>query len=294
MALEQAQGPLSEELSRMQHERDQATNRVAALSEEVARAKRSPAELMKLRGEVGTLKREQKAAGEKSALSKITSDPTAREAMRESQKAGLSALYTELVKRLDLKPEMAGKFHDLLADSVMEDIDRITQALHDGKSQSEVQQLFAASNGELMSKVQSLLGDEAFNQYKEYTQNLASSLSAAQFAGSLTGEGPARQEKQRQLRLAMQEEVAAALKAAGLPSNFQVLPVLNFANIASEAEAEQNLRLLDGIYASVATRGAAFLTPEELVSFQAFRAAALKNSRMALTMNRNLMAPLSK
>ena len=92
----------------------------------------------------------------------------------------------------------------------------------------------------------------------------------------------------------MQEEISTGLKNAGLPADFQVLPILNFANIASEAEAEQNLRLLENIYAGVATRGAAFLTPEELASFQAFRTAAINNSRLALTMNRNLMAPLSK
>jgi RNA polymerase sigma factor (sigma-70 family) len=293
-ALEQQKVSLTEQTQQLQRERDQATNRLAVLTDEVAKARKNPAEVMQLRGQVGSLIRENKAAGEKSALNKITSDPASRKAMRDTQKIGMSSLYADFAKRLDLKPEVAGKFNDLLADTVMDNIDLITQALRDGKSQTEVERIFADADAALVGKVQALLGDDAAAQYKDYTQNLASVLSSAQFAPSLTGDGPAKQEKLRQFRQAMQEEIATGLKNAGLPADFQVLPILNFANIASEAEAEQNLRLLENIYASVATRGAAFLTPEELASFQAFRATAINNSRLALTMNRNLMAPLSK
>jgi hypothetical protein len=294
LALEQEHIPLAEQVQQLKQERDRATNRVAALTEEVAKSKRNPAELLKLRGEVGSLIRENRAAGEKSALNKITSDPASRNAMRETQKLGMSAVYGELAKRLNFKPEVTGKFNDLLADSVMDNIDLITQALRDGKSQSEVSQLFASADAELQGKIKSLLGDEALAQYNDYSQNLLSTLSAAQFAPSLSGEGPARQEKQRQLREAMQTETAAALKAAGLPADYQVVPMLNFANIASESMAEQSLHLLESIYANVATRGASFLSAEELTKFEAFRTAALNNSRSALVMNRKLMAPLSK
>ena len=293
-ALEQQKVSLTEQAQRLQRERDQATNRLAVLADEAAKARKNPAEVMQLRGQVGSLIRENKAAGEKSALNKITSDPASRKAMRDTQKIGMSSLYADFAKRLDLKPEVAGKFNDLLADTVMDNIDLITQALHDGKSQTEVERIFADADAALVGKVQALLGDDATAQYKDYTQNLASTLSSAQFAASLTGDGPAKQEKLRQFRQTMQEEISTGLKNAGLPADFQVLPILNFANIASEAEAEQNLRLLENIYAGVATRGAAFLTPEELASFQAFRTAAINNSRLALTMNRNLMAPLSK
>lgn len=292
--LEQQQAVLVEQIQQLQRERDHATNRLAALAEEVARARKNPAEVMKLRGEVGALLRENQAAGEKSALNKITSDPASRKAMREQQKLGMTAIYGEFTKRLNLKPESGGEFNNLLADHVMDNIDRITQALHDRKSQAEVEQIFAAAETALQGKVQSLLGDEAAAQYQAYTQNLACTLTAAQFASTLTGDDAAKQAKQNQFRELMQSETAAALKSAGLPADFQVMPILNFANIASESAAEQNLKLLDDIYANVAARGGAFFTPAEIASFQTFRASAINNNRMALTMNRSLMAPLSK
>ena len=240
------------------------------------------------------MRQENKIAGEKSAISKLTSDPASRKAMREQQKLGMSTLYTGYAKQLNLTPEMTGKLNDLLADSVMGNIDLITQALHDGKSQAEVEQIFSAAETAQQARVQALLGDDALAQYKNYTQNLASTLTVAQFQGELTGDTAAKEEKKKQFEQVMQEETAAALKNAGRPAGFQALPIMNFGNIASESEANQSLDLLDGIYASVAARSSSFLTPEELASFQNFRTNALNNSRMALTMNRNLMAPLSK
>ena len=142
-ALEQQKVSLTEQAQRLQRERDQATNRLAVLADEAAKARKNPAEVMQLRGQVGSLIRENKAAGEKSALNKITSDPASRKAMRDTQKIGMSSLYADFAKRLDLKPEVAGKFNDLLADTVMDNIDLITQALHDGKSQTEVERIFA-------------------------------------------------------------------------------------------------------------------------------------------------------
>ncbi|MDB6027674.1 MAG: hypothetical protein JWM68_3897, partial [Verrucomicrobiales bacterium] len=49
--------------------------------------------------------------------------------------------------------------------------------------------------------------------------------------------------------------------------------------------------LMSGIYEQTATRAAAFLTPKELEKFNEFRETAISNNRMALTLNRKLMAP---
>ncbi len=292
--LEERQAPLAGEVQRLGRERDQAVARQASLAEELSKARKNPAELLKLRGEVGALAREQKAAGEKSALSKITSDPASRKAMRDQQKMSMGALYGGFAKRLGIDPGTTEKFNDLLADTVMDDIDLITQALRDGRSQTEVRQIFADADIGLQAKVQALLGDEAVEKYKAHTQNLVSDLTAAQFAGALSGDGPAKQAKQEQIRKVMMEERTTAVQNAGLPADLQLIPMLNFANIASESEGEQNLRLLDSIYASVAARSSSFLSPDELASFQSYRTNAINSSRMALTMNRNLMAPLSK
>ena len=56
--LEQQQAPLTEQIQQLQSERDDATNRVVHLREELGKAKSNNSELLKLRGEVGMLRRE--------------------------------------------------------------------------------------------------------------------------------------------------------------------------------------------------------------------------------------------
>ena len=292
--LQQQQAPLAGQIQQLQRERDSATNRLALVVGELATTKKNPSEVLKLRGEVGALRNENKIAGEKSAINKLTSDPASRKVLRDQQKMGMTSIYKDYAKHLKLTPELTDKLNDLLADSVMDNIDLITQVLHDGNSPAELEQIFSGADKALLDKVQALLGDDGLAQYKSYTQNLASTLTGAQFDGFLTGDKAAKENKRKQLIQAMQEETAVALKNAGLPADYQVIPMLNFRNIASEETSDQSLKLLDGIYGRMAERGSSFLSPEELASLETFRTNALNSSRSMLTMNRTLMAPISK
>ena len=55
-ALHQQQAPLTEQIQQMQRERDDATNRLASLANEITRMKNGSAELLKLRGEIARLR----------------------------------------------------------------------------------------------------------------------------------------------------------------------------------------------------------------------------------------------
>jgi RNA polymerase sigma factor (sigma-70 family) len=292
--LQQEKAPLEAQIQQLQQERDDATNRLAGLRDELAAAKKSPAEVVKLRGEVGQLRRENADINSSSALSKITATPESRKLIRDQQKLGMKVIYGDFAKQMNLSPEATDKFNDMMADGVMDNIDLITQALHDGKSQAEVDQMFAAADTAMQQKVQAMLGDDGLAQYKAYTQNLLSTLSAQQFGAMLTGDDAAKTQIQNQMQQLIQQQTAAALKNAGLPPDFQAVPILNFANIASEDQANQSLNLLDSIYSNVAANAASFLTPDQQASFQKFQTNAVNNSRLALDMNRKLMAPLSQ
>jgi len=173
----------------------------------------------------------------------------------------------------------------------MENIDRITEVLRDGKSPAEMNQVFTEQEAALLEKVKALLGPEGFAQYQEYTKNLASHLTAEQFKGMMTGEKDAKDEKGRQLYQLMLAETQRELASAGLPPDYQTVPTLNFRNIASEAEGERNLKLLDSIYGRVAAQAGSFLSEQEIANFVVFREKAISGNRMALTLNRKLMAP---
>ena len=292
--LQQQQAPLAEQLRQLQRERDAATNRLAALTEELANVKKNPSEVLKLRGEVGALRQEKAIADSKSALNTLTANPEARKALRDQQKMGMTALYADLAKRLNLTPDQTGQLNDLMADHVMNSVDLITQALHDKDTRGQIDQLFAAQDSALQNQLQALIGADGLAQYQDYTKNLVSTVTAAQFAGSLTGDPAAVADKKNQLMQAMQQATQSALATAGLPADYQTIPMLNFANIASEEEAAQSLQLLDSIYAQVAANVGTFLSADELNKFQEYRTNAIKASQMTLLVNRKLMAPISQ
>ena len=284
----------AQNLQQLQQERDDATNDVEVLTGEVAKLRKNPSEVIKLRGEVGALRQEKANAGSQSALNKLTANPETRKVLRDQQKLGMTAIYADLAKRLNLPPEKAGQMNDLLADNVMNSIDLITQALHDNKKQSEVDQMFSALNSGFQEQVQALLGPDGLAQYQDYTKNLASTLTTSQFASGLTGNPEELADKKTQLTQAMQQATQSALAAAGLPADYQTLPILNFGNIASEEEGAQSIQLLDNIYGQVASNAGSFLNPEELGKFQQFRSNAIQSSQATLLMNRQLMAPISQ
>lgn len=286
--------PLAEKLQQLQRERDEATNRLAALTAELAGLKKDPSEVLKLRGQVGALRQEKAVAGEKSAISKITADPELRKNLRDQQKMSMTAIYADLTKNLKLTPAQYAQFNDLMADHVMNSIDLITQSLHDKNSRSEVDQMFATEQANLRDQLQNVIGSDGLAQYQDYTKNLASTLSVAQFAGSLTGDPATLSDKKSQLAQALQQATQSTLAAAGLPADYQTVPLLNFGSIASEEEGTQSVQLLDSIYAQAANQAGSFLSADELNKFQEFRTNAIKNSRTMLLMNRNLMAPIAQ
>lgn len=255
-------------------------------------------EVLRLRGEVSRLKEE--LASERartngpSALSGIQSDPAMFKVIRDQQKMGMTMIYKDFAKRLNLPPEQTEKLNDLLADNVMENIDHITAVLRDGISPAAMDTIFAGQEAALQEKVQELLGPEGLSQYQEYTKRIGANITAEQFKDMLSGEKADKDSKARQLYDVIVKETEQTLSNAGLPADFQVVPSLNFRNIASESEAEKNLKLLDDVYGRAIAKAGGFLSPEDIAKFEEFRGKVVSNNRMALTLNRKMMAPAGK
>lgn len=295
-AITQQQGresALTAQIQKLQQERDQASNALASAKEENAALKNRPTEVLKLRGEVGKLKDEKAQLGATTALSKLTATPEERALVREQQKAGMGAIYKDFTKQMKLTSDQTEKFNDLLADNIMQGIDEVTAAIRDKTPPDQLSQIFASDNASLNQSIQNLLGADALAQYQDYTKNLLGNLTVQQFQNSLTGSSDEMQAKEAQLRQAIQQETQSALANAGLPSDFQAVPVLNLVNIASEQQAAQDIQLLQGIYQRVAAGAGSYLSPDEVTKLQAFIAKAIANSTTALNMNRTMMSPIA-
>ncbi|HWD93336.1 MAG TPA: sigma-70 family RNA polymerase sigma factor [Verrucomicrobiae bacterium] len=283
---------LNARITQLQQERDNATNELASLKEENAALKSRPAEVLKLRGEVGQLRGEKDQLGATTAISKMTATPEARQLLHDSQKIGMGIFYKQFAEKMKLTPEQTEKFNDLLADNIMQQIDDVTAALRDKTPSDQLNQKFAGENTSLDQKIQELLGADSLTQYKDYTKNLLSSLTAQQFQSSFTGSDAEKAAKAEQLRQAIQQESQSTLANASLPPDYQTLPILNLVNIASEDQANQSLNIMEGIYQRVIAN-ASYLSPDEITKLRSFLDKAVANNKAALSMNRTLMAPIS-
>jgi RNA polymerase sigma factor (sigma-70 family) len=277
----------------------------ARLTKLAAQPKATPAttnspslELLRLRGEVARLRQEvaneQLRTNGPSALSGIKANPEMWKLIRNQQKVGMGSIYKDFAKKLNLSSEQTEKLNDLLADNVMENIDHITAVLRDGMTPAQMEPIFAGQEAALLEKIQALLGPEMLAQYQDYTREIASGITTVQFKNKLTGEPAEQEAKARQLHNLMQEEVKQTLANQGLPADYQVVPMLNFRNIASETEGEKSLKLMDGVYERVIAKADSFLTAEDLAKFEEFRKQVVSANQMALTMNRTMMAPGGK
>jgi RNA polymerase sigma factor (sigma-70 family) len=291
---QEEQVALSNRVQALQAERDRATNALAELAAESATRKKGTNEALKLRGEVGRLRQENAKLGASSPLSKLTATPEAREMVRGQQKFGMGLLYKGLAESAKLSTEQSDKLNNLLADHVMENVELITTMLRDKPPLEQIDQKFAAQDAALQEQVREMLGADGAARYQDYTKNLLSSLTADQFKSMLTGTDAEKADKSKQVGQIMQDSVQAAVAAAGLPADYQPLPILNFGNIASEQEGDRSLQLLQDIYQRASTGLNGVLSPEELTKFQEFQNTAIKNNRQVLSLNRTMMAPLSQ
>ena len=229
-----------------------------------------------------------------SVLAGMIVDPQVRKLIRDQQKAGMNVIYKNLAKQLNLTPEQTEHLNDVLADYVMDNFDQITKVLREGKTPEQMNQVFADQDAALQEKLKVELGADGYAQYQDYTHNLLSSLTTDQFKATLPADKPLSAEQSSQLSQILQEETQSALARAGLDSNFQAVPLLNFRTIASEDAMNQSLNLLDDIYNNAYSRASAFLSPEELAKFGEFRTNAMNISRVAIVMNRKMMAPAAQ
>jgi RNA polymerase sigma factor (sigma-70 family) len=256
-------------------------------------------ELMRLRGEIGALRRETaqlraEAAARTNApsmLSGLKANPEMWKMIRTQQKAGMSMIYSGLTNRVRLETNQVHELNEMLADFVMDNIDEVTKLIKDGKSVAEMDQVFTAREKAMDAKVKELIGPEGFAEYQDFTRNLASHITAEQFMGTRPGEPAEKEAKKKQLYQLLQEEAKNALTGAGLPSDYQLVPTLNFRNFASEETSERSLQLLDSVYERTSARAGSFLSPEDIEKFGAFRTNAINVNRLGIGMNRKMMSP---
>ena len=250
----------------------------------------TPAEVLRLRGQVGVLQGRLASATRSVGRSALTVNPEMLKLIREQELAGMKSIYQGLANQAKLSETQLEQLCEVLVDDILEMLDVVAAGLNGGRTTEQLGRILQEREAALLARIETAFGQEFVPQFRNFTRDLSSYLTVQEFTEQLKGEGAAA--KASALSRVMQEETRQAVASRQLRPDFQIVPKLNFLNFVSEAEAEKNLQLLEEIFARTTQRAATFLTAEELEAFKELTAGVLKNNASGLALNRAMMAPL--
>ena len=256
-SLEEQQAPMTAQIQQLQQERDQSAGQLAMLREENTRLKSgsTPTELLKLRGQVGTL-RQQAAANQAksnppaSGLDKMMSDPAMKEYLRQAQKEKIRSLYADLFKELKLTPEQTDQFLNALCDHATKALSQITSGAASGQSAAD-------ANAALGSQLQALLGDAGMARFGEYSAEIPARTTVTLLDAQL-GDNPLSADQNAQLLQVIKAEPAdLTMGITGAPDKAFLGSQADINNFLQQV-AQSNQRILQ--------QAGNFLTPDQLAA----------------------------
>jgi len=268
--LHQQQAPLAEQLRLLQQQQDEATNRLAAANTEIAQLKsgQNQSELLKLRGQVGTLRQqlvstEAKTNSPSSGLAKMMADPAMKELMRQSSRREIKLRYAELFKELKLSPEQIEKFAQLYANSGLglNDISPASQGASDNA------QALDAADTDVQNRLRALLGEAGYARFNEFTQEVPARttvklLNSQLGASQLTDEQGAR--------------LLQIVKSEPYDLTYGIEGDVNKVFYGSQDQIDNYLRLVAESNQRVVQQAGVFLTPDQLAALNVVLTNALK------------------
>jgi RNA polymerase sigma factor (sigma-70 family) len=266
-SLEEQQAPMTAQIQQLQQERQQTAGQLAALREENARLKSgsNTTELLKLRGQVGTLRQravanEAKSNPPSSGLDKMMNDPAMKEYIRLAQREKIKSMYADLFKELKLSPEQSDQFLDLICDVASKSMDQITSP---GMSDQAV----ADAKVALGIQLQALLGDAGIARFKEYSDEIPARTTLTMLNGQLSGDPLSDEQSARLLQVVKAEPYELTHGITGAPDK---------AFLGSQADINNFLQRVTESNQRILQQAGSFLSPDQLTALDAVLAKAIE------------------
>jgi RNA polymerase sigma factor (sigma-70 family) len=259
--LQQQDAPLAGQLDRLRREHDEATNRLALANAEInqLRSNQNQAELLKLRSQVGTLRRQVVSLEAKANPSSFdfnnllaNPDPATRDMLNQQARREIKLRFADFFAQLRLTPDQIETFAQNYANSGLGPTD-------------------AQSEPSLEKRLRSLLGDSGYDQFKQFEKEVPARATVSQLnsqlgANQLTGE-----QSSRLLQIVKAEPYDLTYGIEGdLPDGVR----------GSPDEVGQYLQKVADSNQHIAQQAAAFLAPDQLTALNTILSNAL-NTRAA-------------
>jgi len=127
-----------------------------------------------------------------SGLAKMLDDPDMRDAIRSQIKnTQVNPIYGTLISKLNLSPDKAEAFTDLIADRFLTGTDSIKMLSggNDKDSFKKAMDDIKNQKDEIDSQIKELLGDEAYSEYEEYSNSEGERMALSQYNQQLSFSG---------------------------------------------------------------------------------------------------------
>jgi hypothetical protein len=175
----QQNATLEETVSRYARERSMWQTRVAELEQRAAAAEKARSETEARLAETRPTPAATRAdpARARAAIASPLDNPATQRMMATTLKSTLDQRYGALFRQLKLSPADLDKFKDLLTERQMSTLDAVRALQSQGggaASARELPELMRKVQGDVDESIRGLLGDDRFQQYQDFNQNLAS------------------------------------------------------------------------------------------------------------------------
>ncbi len=202
-----------------------------------------------------------------SALGKLLDDPAMKEMMRQQQLSMLKSQYAPLIKQLNLTPEAADKFIQLLADNAAAKMDLGMAVLKGDMDRAAAKQSMTDAKNDLTGQMQSLLGTDGYAQYDQFNQDLPAKTMLGLIKDEM-GDNPLTEDQSAQL--------LQLLKTGPKTDDTDSLSSPTAVDHYLQKEADSNQLILQ--------QAANFLTPGQLASLGAYQTNMLNMEKMSMSM----------
>jgi hypothetical protein len=227
---------------------------------------------------VAAVKTDTKSGGNgtySSALSKMMDAPEMKEFMRQQTLTTIKTQYAPLLKQLQLTPEAGDKFMQLLTDYALKNLDRTSAMMRGDGDKTQFKQEVLRETNEMLGQMRSLLGEEKFAQYQDFSESIPARTILKLFKDQL--EDSALNDDQSARLLALMK--AETKRINHDPSDSSSLGA---ADGYFQRQTESNQRILQ--------QANAFLTPEQLDAYAKFQTNMLNMSRASIKMGQQMIS----
>jgi hypothetical protein len=258
---------LNEQLKQLQRERDEAANALSLARDQVAslNSQQNTIELLKLRGEVGQLRRqvavlEGKGGTSYGGLAQMLSDPAMRSSMRQNCLLRTQMAFSDLFKELKLTPEQSQKASQLISDSMMNAAEKLYTLPQGTMSPDEIGQLADGWVKDVAKQLEPLLGDKGAARFTQFYEEIPAHAAVELLKGRLGGDQLSEDQNNRLLQIVKAEPFDLTSGIAGIwEKDFW----------GSQAVIDNHLGQVETSNQHIVDQASSFLTPDQVDNLNA-------------------------